>query len=73
MCPGPVFRWEFNGSVHFVIGLTIFGNIFVLYVCICIIVTGMDTLTDTSATLYLVPLFTIIYLQTFHPLPSSST
>jgi transposase len=36
-------------------------------------VTGMDTLTDTSATLYLVPLFTFIYLQTFHPLPSSST
>jgi nitric oxide reductase large subunit len=36
-------------------------------------VTGMDTLTDISATLYLVSLFTFIYLQTFHPLPSSST
>ena len=37
ICPGPVFRWEFNGGVHFVIRLTIFGNFFVLYVCICII------------------------------------
>jgi hypothetical protein len=34
---------------------------------------GYGYLTDTSATLYLVPLFTFIYLQTFHPLPSSST
>ena len=37
ICPGPVFWWEFNGGVHFVIRLTIFGNFFVLYVCICII------------------------------------
>jgi hypothetical protein len=36
-------------------------------------VTGMDTLTDTSATPYLVSLFTFIDSQTFHPLPSSST
>ena len=37
ICPGPVFRCEFNGCVHFAITLTIFGNFFVLYVCICII------------------------------------
>jgi len=37
ICPGPVFRCEFNGGVHFVIGLTIFGNFFVLYVYICFI------------------------------------
>ena len=37
ICSGPVFWWEFNGDVHFVIRLTIFGNFFVLYVCICII------------------------------------
>ena len=37
ICPGPVFQCEFNGGVLFVIRLTIFGNFFVLYVCICII------------------------------------
>ena len=37
ICPGPVFQCEFNGGVHFVIRLTIFGNFFVLYVCICVI------------------------------------
>jgi len=37
MCPGPVFQCEFNGGVHFVNKLTIFGNFFVLYVCIHII------------------------------------
>jgi len=26
ICPGPVFQCEFNGGVHFVIRLTIFGN-----------------------------------------------
>ena len=26
ICPGPVFRCEFNGGVHFAIRLTIFGN-----------------------------------------------
>ena len=30
--PGPVFQCEFNGSVHFVIRLTIFGNFFIIYV-----------------------------------------
>ena len=35
ICPGPVFQCEFNGSVHFAIRLTIFGNFFVLSVCIC--------------------------------------
>jgi len=35
ICPGPVFQWEFNGSVSVVIRLTIFGNFFALYVCIC--------------------------------------
>ena len=39
ICPGLVFQWEFNGGVRFVIRLTIFGNFFVLYVCICIIYT----------------------------------
>ena len=29
---------------------------------VAFVVTGMDTLTGTSATLYLVPLFTITYL-----------
>jgi hypothetical protein len=33
-------------------------------------VTGMDTLTDTSATPYLVSLFTFIDSQTFTLLPS---
>ena len=26
ICPGPVFQCEFNGNVHFVIGLTKYGN-----------------------------------------------
>jgi hypothetical protein len=30
ICPGPVFQWELNGSVRFVIRLTIFG-IFCMY------------------------------------------
>src|SRR5882724_2041824 len=33
ICPGPVFQCEFNCGVHCVIRLTIFGNFFVLYVC----------------------------------------
>ena len=37
ICPEPVFWCEFNGGVHFLIRLTIFGNFFVLYVCICVI------------------------------------
>ena len=37
ICPGPVFRCKFDGSVHFAIRLTIFGNLFVFDVCICII------------------------------------
>ena len=32
-----IFQCEFNGSVHFTIRLTIFGNSFVVYVCICVI------------------------------------
>ena len=32
ICPGPVFRCEFNGGVRLVIGLTIFGN-FSKYTC----------------------------------------
>ena len=32
---GPIFRCESNGDVYFGIGLTILGNFFVLYVCIC--------------------------------------
>jgi hypothetical protein len=32
-----IFQCEFNDGVHFVIRLTIFGNFFVLYVCICVI------------------------------------
>ena len=35
--PGPVFQHEFNGGVHFVIGLTIFGNVFVLYIYIYVL------------------------------------
>ena len=35
ICPGPVFWCKFNGDVRFVIRLTIFGNFFVLHVCIC--------------------------------------
>jgi len=31
ICPGPVFWCEFNGGVHFVIGLTIYGN-FSIYI-----------------------------------------
>jgi hypothetical protein len=34
-----------------------------------VIVMSMDTLTDRSTTLYLVPLFTFVYLQTFTLLP----
>ena len=32
ICPGPVSQCEFNGGVHLVIGLTIFGN-FSIYAC----------------------------------------
>src|SRR6202047_3042993 len=32
-----IFQCEFNGSVYFMIRLTIFGNSFVVYVCICVI------------------------------------
>jgi hypothetical protein len=31
ICPGPVFRWEFNGGVYFMIRLTIFGNFMYAY------------------------------------------
>ena len=31
-CPGPVFRYEFNGDARFGIGLTKKGNLLVLYV-----------------------------------------
>src|ERR1700676_3921187 len=28
ICPGPVFQCEFNGNVHFIIGLTKYGNFY---------------------------------------------
>jgi len=43
--PGPVFRCEFNGGVHFVIRLTIFGNFFILYVYIYV----LDQLFDANS------------------------
>ena len=35
ICPGPVFRCEFDGGIRFVIRLTIFGNFskYALYIC----------------------------------------